>query len=245
MKPDRPCRSGRNDLPRQTSNDPKEIMIRWFNLISVSLGLVLLVCVAIENAAVAQDAAERPATTTVSVASGPKQIAQAPPTNDRKLSPEEIERREKAALAFANKHHPALEKLLRQLRGMDENEYNKAIRELYRVSERLDQLEKRNPIYYQNQLDLWKASSSATLLAARLQLNPGDENLREKLRLALQLKLDTQKRIYEDELQRAEVRVSRIKENLSRLEREGPQMIERQIHQLDSPRKSDRKKGDQ
>ncbi|MBI1247666.1 hypothetical protein GC197_07425 [bacterium] len=220
-------------------------MIRWFTLVAFSLGLALVAFVAIESVAVAQDAADHLVSRTSTVSSGPKQLAQAAPASEKNLSSKEIERREKAALAFAKKHHPALEKLLRQLRGMDENEYKKAIRELYRVSERLDQVEKRNPAYYQSQLDLWKASSSATLIAARLQLNPGDEDLREKLRQALQTKLDTQRRLYEEELQRAELRLTRIKENMARLEREGPQMIERQMRQLDPQRKPERKRGDQ
>lgn len=151
---------------------------------------------------------------------------------DLRLSLEERKQREETALAFAKKHHPELEKLLRQLRGMDQKEYAKALRELYRVSERLSALESRAPHFYQVQLDLWKANSSATLLAARLQLNPGNEDLRQEFRAALERKLETQKRVNEEELARARERVERLEQNLERLERDGPQMIERQLRQL-------------
>lgn len=159
-----------------------------------------------------------------------RQIAQAP-MGEMRISIEERRRREDAALAFAKKHHPELEKLLRQLRGMDQKEYGKAVRELYRVSERLSTLESRAPHFYQVQLDLWKANSSATLLAARLQLNPGNEDLRQEFREALQRKYETQKRVNEEELARARERVQRLEQNLERLERDGPQMIERQLRQ--------------
>ncbi len=151
---------------------------------------------------------------------------------DARVAVEERRRREAAALAFAKKHHPELEKLLRQLRGMDQKEYGKAVRELYRVSERLSALESRAPHFYEVQLELWKANSSATLLAARLQLNPGNEDLRQEFRAALERKMETQIRVNKEELARARERVQRLENNLERLERDGPQMIERQLRQL-------------
>jgi len=159
-----------------------------------------------------------------------RQVAQAP-SRDLRLSVEQRKEREETALAFAKKHHPELEKLLRQLRRMDQKEYAQAVRELYRVSERLSALESRAPHFYEVQLELWKANSSATLLAARLQLNPGDEDLRQEFRAALEHKLETQVRVNEEELERARERVRRLEQNLERLERDGSQMIERQLRQ--------------
>ena len=196
--------------------------------------LLVATCLAVFSLlTVPGSAAAQKRTTTVSAVkpdAGRRQIAQAP-LGDQRISTEERRRREDVALAFAKKHHPALEKLLRQLRGMDQKEYAKAMRELYRVSERLGVLETRAPHFYQVQLDLWKANSSATLLAARLQLNPGDEDLRQEFRAALEHKLATQKRVNEEELARARERVQRLEQNLERLEREGAQQIERQLRQ--------------
>lgn len=205
------------------------------NIASRTLCILLIACLAASislswpGTAVAQDR-----TTPVSAVkpdNGRRQVAQAP-VSDQRISLEERKRREEVALAFAKKHHPELEKLLRQLRGMDQKEYAKAVRELYRVSERLSPLESRAPRFYEVQLDLWKANSSATLLAARLQLNPGNEDLRQEFRAALLRKFETQKRVNEEELVRARERVQRLEQNLERLERDGPQMIERQLRQL-------------
>lgn len=205
------------------------------NIASRTLCILLTACLAASislswsGTAVAQER-----TTPVSAVkpdNGRRQVAQAP-VSDQRISLEERKRREEVALAFAKKHHPELEKLLRQLRGMDQKEYAKAVRELYRVSERLSPLESRAPRFYEVQLDLWKANSSATLLAARLQLNPGNEDLRQEFRAALLRKFETQKRVNEEELVRARERVQRLEQNLERLERDGPQMIERQLRQL-------------
>lgn len=197
-------------------------------------GFLLIACLAAFcSLSWAETAAAQERTSPVSAVkpdAGRRQIAQAP-MGDQRNSIEERKRREEQALAFAKKHHPELEKLLRQLRGMDQKEYAKAVRELYRVSERLGALESRAPHFYQVQLDLWKAGSSATLLAARLQLNPGNEDLRQEFREALEHKLATQKRVNEEELARARERVQRLEQNLERLEREGQQLIERQLRQ--------------
>ncbi|MFN3148198.1 hypothetical protein [Bremerella sp.] len=205
------------------------------NIASRTHGLLLTTCLAaLCSLAWAGMAVAQERTTPVAAVkpdANRRQIAQAPMA-DLRLSLEERKQREETALAFAKKHHPELEKLLRQLRGMDQKEYAKALRELYRVSERLSALESRAPHFYQVQLDLWKANSSATLLAARLQLNPGNEDLRQEFRAALERKLETQKRVNEEELARARERVERLEQNLERLERDGPQMIERQLRQL-------------
>ncbi|RCS49277.1 hypothetical protein DTL42_12125 [Bremerella cremea] len=171
---------------------------------------------------------------TVSVRTGPQQLAQASDT-DNKVSPQERQQREQAAIQFAKEHHPALEKLLRQLRGMDPKEYGRAIREIYRVSERLSMLKERNPRSYETQLELWKANSNATLLAARLQLNPDNDQLRQQLREALTHKRALQLRFMQEELARTKLRVERLERNLERFEEDSQTAIDRQMRQLAAP----------
>lgn len=214
---------------------PPKTTIPFMNIALRTSCMILATCLAAfcalswSGAVVAQD--QTVPVSAVKPDAARRQIAQAPMA-DQRISVEERKRREEVALAFAKKHHPELEKILRQLRGMDQKEYAKAIRELYRVSERLSLLESRAPHFYQVQLDLWKANSSATLLAARLQLNPGNEDLRQEFRAALERKFETQVRVNAEELARARERVQRLEQNLERLERDGPQMIERQMRQL-------------
>lgn len=176
---------------------------------------------------------------TVPVSAGPqverpRQLAQAS-DSDSKLSKQERQEREQAAFDFAQEHHPALAKLLKQLRGMDQKEYGRAMRELYRVSERLNMLKQRNPRLYESQLALWKANSNATLLAARLQLNPGNDQLREQLKEALVHKRELQVRLMKEELERAKLRVERLERNLERFDEESQVTIERQMRQLAAP----------
>lgn len=161
----------------------------------------------------------------------PRQVAQ---TTDAaaKMSKQQREEREKVAIAFAKEHHPALERLLNSLRDMDKKEYTKAVRELARVSDRLNSLKQRNPRVYQLQLDIWKANSSATLLSARVELNPYNEKLYEELRAALEKKRTLQRRLLQEELERATQRVERLEQNLKRFDEESEAAIERQLRRL-------------
>lgn len=186
--------------------------------------------------------ADRPATSITPAEFRLRQVAQRGVAEPVRLSPEQRRAREKSALEFAREHHPELERLLRQLRKMDPHQFSKAIRDLARVSDRLTILAERNPAQYEAQLALWKATSTATLLAARLQLNPDDTKLRKQLREALETKLTLQKKTLEAELDRAQQRVSRLEENLNRLDQDGDQIIDRQLRQLTSPANRDRQK---
>src|SRR6478736_3014044 len=52
--------------------------------------------------------------------------------------------REAAAMAFVKQHHPELADLLTMLKAGNQKEYEKAVRELYRTSERLAQIQERD-----------------------------------------------------------------------------------------------------
>ncbi|MEX1039150.1 MAG: hypothetical protein WDZ51_00870 [Pirellulaceae bacterium] len=144
------------------------------------------------------------------------------------LTPE----REAAALTFVRRHHPELEQLLDQLRSMDEREFTKAVRELFRVSERLAGVRERNADLYQLQLALWKASSRVQLLAAQVRISPEDMRLRQQLRVGLQLKMKAQREVMEFDLARAKDRAQRLEEQLSRMEANQDQIIQREIRSL-------------
>lgn len=155
------------------------------------------------------------------------------------LTPE----REAAALTFVRRHHPELEQLLDQLRSMDEREFTKAVRELFRVSERLAGVRERNAELYQLQLTLWKASSRVQLLAAQVRISPEDMRLRQQLRVGLQLKLKAQREVLEFELARAQERAERLEEQLSRMEANQDQIIQREVRALLPDRAAPRSTG--
>ena len=87
-------------------------------------------------------------------------------------------RHEAAALAFAREHHAELAELIATLKSSSLPEYEQAVRELYRVRERLFQLQKREPERHALELELWKTKSRMRLMAARLSL--GEEARSEK-----------------------------------------------------------------
>lgn len=102
----------------------------------------------------------------------------------------EIEKdREAAALAFAGLHHPELVGLIEQLRETNPAEYQKAIRELARTSERLNQIQPKESKRYELELNSWKIASRVRLLAARLTMSR-DPALEQELRDTLSQQID-------------------------------------------------------
>ncbi|PQO47785.1 hypothetical protein C5Y93_01715 [Blastopirellula marina] len=150
-------------------------------------------------------------------------------------TPQERKQREQDAIEFAREHHPALVRLLNHLRRIDQQEYNQAIRELARVSDRLSTLKQRNPRSYELQLEIWKANSSATLLAARIQLDPENQDLRDELYVALQRKSTLQRRLLHDEVERAKRRLKRLEEDLERFDRDKELLLKREFRKLAPP----------
>jgi hypothetical protein len=82
------------------------------------------------------------------------------------MSPE----REAAVLTFVRLHHAELESLLNHLRDASPKEYEKACRELYRVTERLSLSRDRDSVQYELELRSWKAQSRLQLLSAKMQM---------------------------------------------------------------------------
>lgn len=97
--------------------------------------------------------------------------------------------REAAALAFAGLHHPELVGLIEQLKETNPAEYQKAIRELARTSERLNQIQPKESKRYELELNAWKIASRVRLLAARLTMSR-DPALEQELRDTLSQQID-------------------------------------------------------
>src|ERR1044072_4454752 len=92
--------------------------------------------------------------------------------------------REAAVLTFVQRSHAELADLLRALRDTQPSEYERAIKEIFRTTERLAQIQERDPLQYELEIVVWTAQSRVQLLAARLKMEESDE-LVAKLREAL------------------------------------------------------------
>ncbi|MBS0210520.1 MAG: hypothetical protein JSS27_16370 [Planctomycetes bacterium] len=94
------------------------------------------------------------------------------------------EGREAAALAFVRMNHPELIDLLEPLKATNPHEYQKAIRDLFMTSEKLGEMQQRNPQRYELELQDWKLGSRVQVLAVRLALRenaPVESELRQLL----------------------------------------------------------------
>lgn len=94
------------------------------------------------------------------------------------------EEQETAALALVTEHHPELIDLLEQLKADNSKQYQQAIAELYRASQKLSQRKAKDPPRYELELKAWKLDSQARLLAAKLTMDANPQ-LEERLMAVL------------------------------------------------------------
>jgi hypothetical protein len=116
---------------------------------------------------------------------------------------------EAAALAFADQHHPELAALLASLRQSNPVEYARAIRELFRTSERLALLREKAPRKYALELEIWKGQSRIRLLAARLTMAP-DPALEQELREAVAAQTEIRLQLLELEREELAARLEKL-----------------------------------
>lgn len=139
--------------------------------------------------------------------------------------------REAAVMTFVKHHHAELAELLVHLKESAPKEYDRAVRDLFRTSERLAQLQERDSQGYELELNLWKARSRAQLIAARLQMSDTPE-LREQLRSTLNEEYDIRVELVRRDRDRVADRLKNLEEQLERLSQRRGDEIERQIRQL-------------
>ena len=122
--------------------------------------------------------------------------------------------REAAALTFVRRHHPPLAELLIHLEEQDKRQYQRAIRDLFRTSERLAQLQERDADRYQFELRVWKIQSRIQLYSAQLAMQE-DPAIRQRLKEALREQDEVQRQLLQRERQRLSERLKRIDEQLN------------------------------
>jgi hypothetical protein len=139
--------------------------------------------------------------------------------------------REAAAMSFVKEHHAELAELLIHLKDSSPKEYERAIRDLSRASERLTQIRERDSQAYELELKVWQARSRAQLLNARLQMTE-DEEIRKKLRETLTEEYDLRLLILTRDRDRLVERTKNLDEQIERLKQRRDDGIEAQYQQL-------------
>jgi hypothetical protein len=139
--------------------------------------------------------------------------------------------REAAARTFVAQHHPELAALLDRLKPMNRNEYEKAIGELFRVSENLAAARDRDPNRHALMLDAWKARSRVDLLAAQFAAQPTPE-AESALRAAIEAQVDVELAQQRLERELAAARLRRADEAIARLSKDREATIANRLETL-------------
>lgn len=138
---------------------------------------------------------------------------------------------EAAAIALVQRHHKELFELLIHLKEGMPQEYERAIRDLSRASDRLAQFEKRDAERYQLELQLWQAESRRQLVTARLQMGY-DESLLNELRETLKEEQRLELAALRHERERLAGRITKIDEQIKTQEANPEAAVERKFAAL-------------
>jgi len=136
--------------------------------------------------------------------------------------------REAAVLTFVQRNHAELAELLAVLKTNQPEEYDRAVRDIFRAMERMNQIQERDPLQYELEVAAWTAQSRVQLLAAKLKMGPADE-LVKKLRDALASQNEAKLALLKHERQKAADRLSKIDSDINRFETDRNDVIEKQL----------------
>lgn len=137
----------------------------------------------------------------------------------------------KDVLAFADKHHPELGKLLRTLEDSQPKEFRSAMNDLNKTRERLVRSQERTPDRYPLELKEWQLESRIRLLAARLAMG-SDAGLEEQIRKALKERREIRMKLLKHEENRLRDRLERIDRQLEALEKSSDGAIDTELAAL-------------
>lgn len=173
----------------------------------------------------------RPATPQGPAAAPVASVSPAVPGKDKPKAIVITPEREAAVNTFVRLHHPDLADLLSHLKTNQRKEFDRAVRELYRVSENLAQLQERDQERHALELRRWKAQSRVHLLTARLRMGDS-EDLKRQLKESLFELRDVRVALLELDRVRAAERLQKAEAELARLRSSGDASIEAQLRQL-------------
>ena len=159
---------------------------------------------------------DKPAKADKKPASVEKVPAKKPATTEAaKLDSEPIPpKREEAAVAFAQQHHPQLADLLGRLKGSHPEQYAKALRELDKTRARLEKAKEIDADRYAILLREWQLDSRGRLLAARITMSTSGE-LETELRQVLTERHDVRLQLLTYDREKSKTRLQKMDEQIS------------------------------
>ncbi|QDU27818.1 hypothetical protein ETAA8_29090 [Anatilimnocola aggregata] len=146
--------------------------------------------------------------------------------------------REATVTDFVTRNHPELAQLLSHLKANQPKEYERALRDLFRVTEKLAMVHERDSRQYDLELKAWQAQSRAQLLVARMKMGDAasseNEDLKEQLREILAEQWQARLDVLRLERERVTGRLGKLEEDISKLERDRDAVIEQHLKSLTS-----------
>jgi hypothetical protein len=139
--------------------------------------------------------------------------------------------REAAVLNFVQRNHTELAELLAYLKSDQPEEYERAIKEIFRTTERLALIQERDPLQYELEVALWTGQSRVQLLAAKLKMSTS-EDLVKQLRDALARQNESRLALLKHERQKAADRLEKLEGDIVRFESDREKVIDRQLQLL-------------
>jgi hypothetical protein len=139
--------------------------------------------------------------------------------------------REAAVLTFVQRNHAELADLLGYLKSSQPEEYERAVKEIFRTTERLAQIRERDPLQYDLEIAAWTAQSQVQLLAAKLKMSSSDELLKQ-LREALEAQNDAKLALLKHDRKKVADRLAKIDADIVRSENDRDNVIDRQLKLL-------------
>jgi hypothetical protein len=139
--------------------------------------------------------------------------------------------REAAVMAFVQQNHAELKELLTYLRENRRKDYERAIRDLARDSERIGQIKDRDARQYDLEVKAWTIKSRIQLLTAQMVMGDKDE-IRSQLKSLLNEQLDVRLALMKRERERVQERLAKMESEISRLENGRQKILENQLQVL-------------
>lgn len=207
---------------------------RYF--LSLAIIMVMMLPVALAQKPGQTPSPKQPGTVAVTVPNSSISLSAKENPKDRQfaLTPA----REAAVMAFVDRNHPELAGLLSHLKVNQSKEYERAVRDLFRVTEKLATVQERDGKQYDLELKAWQAQSRAQLLVARLKMTEPDsadsEQLKDQLREVLSEQMQARLEVLKLERDRVSGRLAKLTEEISRLEKNRGSVVETHLKNLNS-----------
>jgi hypothetical protein len=144
--------------------------------------------------------------------------------------------REAAVTTFVEKNHAELAALLVHLKTNQPKEYERAVRDLFRVTEKFAMVKERGDVQYDLELKAWKAQSRAQLLVARLKMTDPEsadsEELKTQLREILTEQLQARIEVMKLERERTTARLEKLNQDIGKFEQNREAVIDSHVNNL-------------